>query len=80
MKKHAQAPSTREQAPSSGSVDKGSIDRESVVPGSDGAETLDLGAPKTSQSRTGKVAKPDSDLPPVPAADLSDRRRALNTI
>jgi len=33
-----------------------------------------------SQSRTGKIAKPDTQLPPVPASDLSDRRRALNTI
>jgi hypothetical protein len=33
-----------------------------------------------SQSRTGKIAKPETQLPPMPAADLSDRRRALNTI
>jgi hypothetical protein len=35
---------------------------------------------RRSQSRTGKIAKPYPELPPVPASDLSDRRRALNTI
>jgi hypothetical protein len=33
-----------------------------------------------SQSRTGKIAKPETQVPPVPASDLSDRRRSLNTI
>jgi hypothetical protein len=33
-----------------------------------------------SQSRTGKIAKPETQLPPVPASDLLDRRRSLNTI
>ncbi len=33
-----------------------------------------------SQSRAGKVAKPETQLPPVPASDLVDRRRALSTI
>jgi hypothetical protein len=33
-----------------------------------------------SQSHTGKVAKPDTQLPPVPASDLVDRRRSLSTI
>jgi hypothetical protein len=32
------------------------------------------------RSKTGKVAKPDTQLPPVPASDLVDRRRALSTI
>ena len=35
---------------------------------------------RRSQSRTGKIAKPYHEPPPVPASDLSDRRRALNTI
>ncbi len=33
-----------------------------------------------SQSRAGKIAKPDTQLPPVPASDLVDRRRSLSTI
>jgi hypothetical protein len=33
-----------------------------------------------SHNPTGKIAKPNTQLPPVPASDLSDRRRALNTI
>ncbi len=35
---------------------------------------------RRSQTRTGKIAKPYPEPPPVPASDLSDRRRALNTI
>jgi len=33
-----------------------------------------------SQSGAGKIAKPQAQLPPVPASDLADRRRALTTI
>jgi len=33
-----------------------------------------------SQSHAGKIVKPDTQLPPVPASDLVDRRRALSTI
>jgi hypothetical protein len=33
-----------------------------------------------SENHTGKIAKPDTQLPPVPASDLVDRRRALSTI
>jgi hypothetical protein len=32
------------------------------------------------QSRTGKISKPAPQAPPVPASDLVDRRRSLNTI
>jgi uncharacterized membrane protein len=32
------------------------------------------------QSRTGKIAKPVPQAPPVPASDLVDRRRSLDTI
>lgn len=33
-----------------------------------------------SQSHAGKFAKPSTEVPPVPASDLVDRRRALSTI
>jgi hypothetical protein len=33
-----------------------------------------------SQSHAGKIAKPNTEVPPVPASDLVDRRRALSTI
>jgi uncharacterized membrane protein len=33
-----------------------------------------------SPSQAGKIAKPQSQLPPVPASDLVDQRRALRTI
>jgi hypothetical protein len=68
---HAQAPSTQEQAPAH----------------SPSTQSPSTHAPSTqavpqhrSQSRTGKIAKPETQLPPVPASDLSDRRRSLNTI
>jgi hypothetical protein len=32
------------------------------------------------QSRAGNVAKPQTQVPPVPASDLMDQRRALRTI
>jgi outer membrane biosynthesis protein TonB len=33
-----------------------------------------------SQSQAGKIAKPQTERPPVPASDLVDQRRALHTI
>jgi hypothetical protein len=33
-----------------------------------------------SQGHTGRIAKPQSQLPPVPASDLVDQRRTLRTI
>ena len=33
-----------------------------------------------SQSRAGKGAKPDTQVPPMPASDLSDQRRVLITL
>jgi hypothetical protein len=38
------------------------------------------GIQQHTQSRTGKVAKPGTQAPPVPAEDLVDHRRALVTI
>jgi hypothetical protein len=32
------------------------------------------------QNRAGKVAKPQVEVPPVPASDFSDQRRSLHTI
>ena len=31
-------------------------------------------------SRAGKVAKPETQVPPIPASDLTDQRRTLHTI
>jgi hypothetical protein len=66
-KTQAHAPSTQERTPSS--------------------QTPSTQAPSTqavpqhrSQSHAGKIVKPDAQLPPVPASDLVDRRRALSTI
>jgi hypothetical protein len=34
---------------------------------------------RRSSNRAGKIAKPQAELPPVPASDLSDQRRALRS-
>jgi hypothetical protein len=36
--------------------------------------------PQSHSSRTSKVAKPGSQVPPMPASDLVDQRRSLRTI
>jgi len=44
-------------------------------------ETSKEGAPQThTQNRTGRITKPGTHLPPVPATDLVDHRRSLVTI
>jgi len=63
----AQAPSAPAQAPSTQSPSSQSPSTQAVPQ-------------HRSQSRTGKIAKPETQVPPVPASDLSDRRRSLNTI
>jgi hypothetical protein len=62
----AQAPSTKEQFPAQTPSTQTPSTQASPQPGT--------------QSRTGKTAKPAPQVPPVPASDLVDRRRALNTI
>jgi hypothetical protein len=62
-----QTPSTQAQTPSS------------QVPATQNPSTQ--AAPQhRSQSHAGKFAKPNTEVPPVPASDLVDRRRALSTI
>jgi hypothetical protein len=80
-KTRAQAPSTQEKSPTQAPSTQ---DRSSESPLFQAPSTK---APSTkavpqrhSQSRTGKIAKPEIQLPPAPASDLSDRRRALNWI
>ncbi len=41
---------------------------------------LNQAPPHHSQSRGGKDAKPDAQVPPVPASDLADHRRVLITL
>jgi hypothetical protein len=84
-KKRAQAPST--QAPSSQAQPSESPLFQAPSTQKPSTRNPSTQAPSTQavpqhryQSRTGKIAKPETELPPVPAADLSDRRRALNTI
>src|SRR6202521_2368031 len=73
---HAQAPST--QSP----LTHGQVP--SVQPPS--TQTPSKQTPSTqtpqrhSQSRAGKGARPDTQVPPMPASDLSDQRRVLITL
>jgi uncharacterized membrane protein len=63
----AQIPSTQAQTPSS------------QVPATQ-APSTQATPQHRSQSHAGKFAKPNTEVPPVPASDLVDRRRALSTI
>jgi hypothetical protein len=66
-----QAPSTQGQSPS---VQSPSTQAPSTqVP-------LNQAPHRHSQSRSGKGVKPDNQVPPVPASDLTDQRRVLITL
>jgi uncharacterized membrane protein len=72
----AQAPSARQHAP----VQTPSTQIPSTQSPLTQAPPTQAVPQRDSQSRTGKTAKRAPQLPPVPASDLVDRRRALNTI
>ena len=92
----AQAPSTRKQAPDQSPSPKKPLSQtpsaesplfQAPSTPAPSTHTPSTHTPSTQvpqrrsqTSRTGKIAKPFPELPPVPASDLSDRRRALNTI
>jgi len=76
-KTRAHAPSTQAQAPSSQTP---STQTPSTQAPSTQTPSTQAAPQHRSQSRAGKAAKPDTQLPPVPASDLVDRRRALSTI
>ena len=76
VKAPAQAPSTQAQVPArtlSGLAPK------TLAPK---AQVPSAGMPQQQHAptRTGRIAKPGAQAPPVPAADLVDHRRALLTI
>jgi outer membrane biosynthesis protein TonB len=76
---HTQAPSTQEQVPSAKTPSSQTQTPSTQIPSTQAPSTQ--GVPQhRSQSRAGKVAKPDTQAPPVPASDLVDQRRALHTI
>jgi hypothetical protein len=77
----ARGPSTQGQAPAqSPSTQSPSTQSPSTQSPLTRAPSTQAVPQNRSQSRTGKIAKPETQLPPVPASDLLDRRRALNTI
>jgi hypothetical protein len=88
---HAQAPSAQGQAPAQPPATQ-NRSTESPLFQAPATQKPSTQAPSTqtpstqavpqnrAQSRTGKIAKPETQLPPIPAADLSDRRRSLNSI
>jgi hypothetical protein len=88
---HAQAPSSKGRAPVQAPSSKAQSS-ESPLFQTPSTQAPLTQAPSTktpstqavpqrrSQGPTGKIAKPYAQVPPVPASDLTDRRRALNTI
>jgi hypothetical protein len=79
--KRTQNPSTQERVPTQApSTQAPSSESPLFQTPSTQAPSAQATPQHRSQSRTGKIAKPETQLPPMPAADLSDRRRALNTI
>jgi len=78
--KHTQAPSTQAPSPESPLFQAPSSQTPSNQAPSTQAPSTQAAPQHRSQSRAGKIAKPETQLPPMPAADLSDRRRALNWI
>jgi len=73
---HAQAPSRQQQHPAQTPSSK----TPSAQAPSKQAPSTQAVPQRRSQNSAGKIAKPYTQVPPVPASDLSDRRRALNTI
>jgi hypothetical protein len=71
----AQAPST--QAPSTQAP---STQAPSTQAPSTQVPSTQAAPQRHSQSQTGRIAKPQTQLPPVPASDLVDQRRSLRTI
>jgi hypothetical protein len=67
-----QTPSTQAQAPS--------VQTPSTQIQSNQAPSTQAAPQHRSQNQAGKIAKPETQAPPVPASDLVDRRRALTTI
>jgi len=71
-KNSANSPSTQAQTPSS---------QNPATPLTQAPSTQTPSAKQRhSPSRAGRFAKPDTQVPPAPASDLVDRRRALTTI
>jgi hypothetical protein len=72
----AQVPSTRQQVP----VQTPSTQIPSTQSPLTQAPSTQAVPQRDSQGKAGKTTKRAPQLPPVPASDLVDRRRALNTI
>jgi hypothetical protein len=69
----------RSQAPSSQAQTRSTQTPSTQAPSSQTPSTQAVPQHR-SQSHAGKLAKPGTQTPPVPASDLVDRRRALTTI
>jgi uncharacterized membrane protein len=76
-KTHGQASSTQAEAPS---VQTPSSQAPSTQAPANHAPSTQAVPQHRSQNHADKIAKPDTQLPPVPASDLVDRRRSLSTI
>jgi hypothetical protein len=75
-----QAARTKQQNAQSPSVQTPSTQTPSTQIPSTQAPSTQAAPQNHSQSHAGKIARPQQQLPPVPASDLVDQRRALRTI
>jgi outer membrane biosynthesis protein TonB len=78
-KARTHAPSTLEQSPSIQTPSSQAQSAQTQAPSTKAPSTQAAPQHRT-QTQAGKIAKPETQLPPVPASDLVDRRRALATI
>jgi hypothetical protein len=73
-----QTPLTRRQAPSVKTPSTQTPSNQTPSTQAQSTQALSTQAPQhRAQSRAGKTAKPEPQLPPVPASDLGDHRRVL---
>jgi hypothetical protein len=79
--RRAQAPSTQAQVPSAKNPSSQAPSSQAPSTQAPSSQAPSTQVPQhRSSSRTGKIANPQTQVPPVPASDLLDRRRALSTI
>ncbi len=81
---HAQSPTVKtpsSQSPSTKTPSSQTPSMQAPSTGIPSSQDPSTQAPQRHiQNRAGKMVKPQTQLPPAPASDLVDRRRALNTI
>jgi hypothetical protein len=83
---HAAAPTTQAQVPSVQAPSSQTPLAQTPSTQTPSTQVPSIQTPSTqvqkhhSPSQAGKIAKPEAQVPPMPAADIGDQRRALRTI